>query len=596
MAGTGHRFEDGLKRGRFNRDSVRLGLVERAENLFRDLLGEPERVLATNWRPKSNMSLSFAIKGNKRGHWKDFATGEGGDILDLVAVYLCGLSKAADDFPTVLEAAARWAGIAAEEVDRAEIDRRRSQRDRAAAAETAREAARKAATLADIIARVQPLEGTSAATYLASRGITSWPEGALAYLPGDPAALVVWAKDDAGNIVGGQRIFVTQAGARTVGHDGAKRPKTSFGSIQGFPARLCGSGNRLYVAEGPETALSVWAATGADVWAVFGWAGFKAAPLPLDRPVVFCPDRDPPGPAADGFRACITHHLVLGTDVWVAVAPEPDGSKSDLNDTHQRAGLEVVREALEAAIRTAKASPEAPKEQPVGPPLRPAEDLAYVLEVGEARRLLQAEVRDSLRRPGVTLLEATLGLGKTHATIAEVAKLLIEAKNAGIEKPAVVITAPMHRLGRQMKVDIEAQAPTLRVVQLYGPEAQDPDDPSQSVCKRMDEYRERQALLLDMQKFCEVCPFVGSCLHITSKNQEAQIYVAFQEWLKASRTTLKKGQTLVATVIDESPMSALVNTSRRAMPLAALLAAPTRIRTRQGKQIKRLEAEADLRV
>ena len=252
----------------------------------------------------------------------------------------------------------------------------------------------------------------------------------------------------------------------------------------------------------------------------------------------------------------------------------------------------MVREALEAAIRTAKASPEAPKERPVGPPLRPAEDLAYVLEVGEARRLLQAEVRDSLRRPGVTLLEATLGLGKTHATIAEVAKLLIEAKNAGIEKPAVVITAPMHRLGRQMKVDIEAQAPTLRVVQLYGPEAQDPDDPSQSVCKRLDEYRERQALLLDMQKFCEVCPFVGSCLHITSKNQEAQIYVASQEWLKASRTTLKKGQTLVATVIDESPMSALVNTSRRAMPLAA----PTRIRTRQGKQIKRLEAEADLRV
>ena len=98
--------------------------------------------MAINWQPKSNMSLSFAIKGNKRGHWKDFATGEGGDILDLVAVYLCGLSKAVDDFPAVLEAAARWAGIAVEEVDRAEIDRRRIQRDRAAAAETAREAAR----------------------------------------------------------------------------------------------------------------------------------------------------------------------------------------------------------------------------------------------------------------------------------------------------------------------------------------------------------------------------------------------------------------------------------------------------------------------
>ena len=530
------------------------------------------------------MSLSFAIKGNKRGHWKDFATGEGGDILDLVAVYLCGLSKAVDDFPAVLEAAARWAGIAVEEVDRAEIDRRRIQRDRAAAAETAREAARKAATLADIIARVQPVEGTPAAAYLASRRITSWPEGALAHLPGEPAALIVWAKDDAGKIAGGQRIFVTKAGERALDCDGAKLPKKGFGTIAGFPARFSGSDDCLCVAEGPETALSVWAATGAEVWAVFGWTGFKAAPLPLDRPVVFFPDRDPMGPAANGFDDAVAHHLVQGVDLWIAIAPEPDGSKSDLNDTHQRAGLEAVREALEAAIRAANASPEPPIEQPARPRLRPAEDLANALEVGEVRRLLQAEVRDGLRRPGVTLLEATLGLGKTHAMIAEVAKLLVEAREAGIEKPAVVITAQMHRLGRQMKADIEAEAPTLRVVQLYGPEAQDPDDPSQSVCKRLDEYRERQALLLDMQKFCEVCPFVGSCLHITSKNQEAQIYVASQEWLKASRTPLKKGQTLVATVIDESPMSALVNTSRRAMPLAALLAAPTRIRTSRGNR------------
>jgi hypothetical protein len=227
--------------------------------------------------------------------------------------------------------------------------------------------------------------------------------------------------------------------------------------------------------------------------------------------------------------------------------------------------------------------------------LRPAENLADVLEVGEARRRLRDEVWAALRRLGVTLIEATLGLGKTRAAIAEIVNLLSEAKEAGIHKPAVVITMPMHRLGRQMKADIEAAAPAVQVVQLYGPEAQDPDDPSQSACKRLVEYRERQALLLDMQKFCEVCPFVGSCLHITHKSQEAEIYLASYERLKASQTPLKKGQTLVATVIDESPLKALVSVARRPVPLAELLAAPVRIRNKQGKETKRLEAEADLR-
>lgn len=595
MAGTGGRFGDGRDRVGFNKDAVRLCLIERAEDLFRDLLGEPERASAPSWRPKSNPSLSFAVRGRKRGYWKDFATDDGGDVLDLVAVYLCGFSKARDDFTAVLAAAAQWAGIASGEVDRAEVNRRLRQQERRAAAEAAREKAQKAETVARVVKQARPVEATPAATYLASRGIVSWPEGALAYQPGHQTALIVWAKDDAGNIVGGQRIFITEAGARASGPDGTKQPKKSFGLVQGFPARLSGSNDRLYVVEGPETALSVWAATGAEVWAVFGCASFKAAPLPLDRPVIFCPDRDPPdSPAAKGFGGAVAHHLSQGVDLWIARAPEPEGSKADLNDTHQRAGLDAVRTALQAAEHVTKPSPDKTTSLDSGPPLRPTEGLAAVLDVEEARRLLRAEVRDGLRRPRVTLLEATLGLGKTHATTEEVVKLLADAKQAGIENPAVVIAVPMHRLGRQMKADIATAAPDVRIVQLYGPEADDPDDPSRPVCKRLNEYRERQALLLDMQKFCDACTFVGSCLHVTGKAQQAEIYLVSHERLKAARTPLKKGQTLVATVVDENPMNALVNVNRRPWPLAALKDSPTRIGAK-GKETKRLEAEADLR-
>lgn len=595
MAATEGRFGNSRDRVHFNKDAVRLCLIERAEDLFRDLFGEPQSVSAPSWRPKSNTSLSFAVRGSKRGCWNDFATGKGGDILDLVAVNLCGLSKARDDFTTVLEAAAQWAGITAGEVDRAEIDRRLVQQERRAAAEAAREKAQKADTVERAVKQALPVEGTPAAAYLASRGIVSWPQDAFAYQRGKQAALIVWAKDNAGNIVGGQRIFVTEAGARALKPNGTKQSKKSFGSIHGFPARLPGSGDRLYIVEGPETALSVWAATGAEVWAVFGCVGFKVAPLPLDRPVVFCPDRDPPdSPAEQAFEDALVHHLRQGVDLWIASAPEPVGSKADLNDTHQRAGLDAVREALQAAEHVTTPSPAKTTNLTSGPPLRPAEGLAAVLDMGEARRLLRAEVRDGLRRPGVTLLEATLGLGKTHATIEEVVKLIADAKQAGIENPAVVIAVPMHRLGRQMKADIATAAPDVRIVQLYGPEADDPDDPSRPVCKRLNEYRERQALLLDMQKFCDACTFVGLCLHVTGKAQQAEIYLVSHERLKAARTPLKKGQTLVATVVDENPMNALMNVKRRPLLLAALIDSPTRIGAKV-KEIKRLEAEADLR-
>ena len=190
------------------------------------------------------------------------------------------------------------------------------------------------------------------------------------------------------------------------------------------------------------------------------------------------------------------------------------------------------------------------------PVLQPAEALPEVLEVGVARNRLRTEIRDGLRRPGVTLIEATLGLGKTHATIAELEERLVEAKATGIDKPAAVVAVPIHRLGRQVLADIKAAAPRLVVVQVYGAEALDPDDPATTVCKRLDEYKERTSLLLDPEPMCGSCPYAATCRHITSKDVEADIYVTSHQPLKSPRAPLKSGQTLVATVVDESPLNA----------------------------------------
>ncbi len=279
---------------------VREALSARAEELFRVAFGEPARPGAREWRAKENAGLAMQMQGHKRGLWHDHTAGAGGDLLDLVAVAWCGLSSARDDFPKVLEEA--------------------------------------------------------------SRGITDLPGDGLGYLPPVPGAgvlhpghgaLVVWARDDEGRLQGGQRILIDAEGRKAA----VDVAKPSFGAIAGLPARFParevtpGSAqDPLVIAEGPESALSIRAATGLETWAVFGVSGWKSAPVPLDREVILAPDRDAPdSPAGRAFRAAVAHHLGRGCRLKVALAPEETGSKRDLNDTLKTRGAFAVLGAIGAA-------------------------------------------------------------------------------------------------------------------------------------------------------------------------------------------------------------------------------------------------------
>ncbi len=350
---------------------VREALSARAEDLFRSAFGEPARSGAREWRAKENAGLAMQMQAPRRGLWHDHTAGTGGDLLDLVAVTWCGLGSARDDFPKVLEEAARFTGVGA--IGESDAFRARAaKRAKQVAAEGAREGARRAALVRRLAEASLPVEGTPAAAYLASRGITDLPGEGIGYLPPVPGAgvlhrdhgaLVVWARDDEGRIQGGQRILIDAEGGKAA----VEIAKPSFGAIAGLPARLParaameGEGwnapgtpgsapDPLIIAEGPESALSIWAATGCETWAVFGVSGWKSAPVPLDREVILAPDRDAAdSPAGRAFRAAVAHHLGRGCRLRVAVAPEETDSKRDLNDTHRRAGAEAVRAAIAAA-------------------------------------------------------------------------------------------------------------------------------------------------------------------------------------------------------------------------------------------------------
>jgi putative DNA primase/helicase len=67
--------------------AIAAALADNAESICAELLPNGERV-GNEWRcgnvqGTSGKSLSVCLKGPKAGTWKDFATGEGGDLLDL---------------------------------------------------------------------------------------------------------------------------------------------------------------------------------------------------------------------------------------------------------------------------------------------------------------------------------------------------------------------------------------------------------------------------------------------------------------------------------------------------------------------------------
>lgn len=387
---------------KLNRDAVRYALQDRAEELFRLVWGEPEKASARDWRALESSARSMAMRGRKRGQWFDHKAGIGGDLFDLVAVELCDLGSAQEDFPRVLREAARFCGMAeGQSIDLEALTARKAAQRAEDARQEAADAKRKAALVKALQARSEPLTGSPAAAYLKARGIEALPEG-WSYLPPVPGlhvllpekpALVAWAIDADGTVTGGQRILITEDGGKAK----ADTRKPAFGSISGSPARIAAQaeGGPLYIAEGPETAAAIAQATGFEVWAVFGAGQFAAAPAPLDRQVILCPDRDAPGShAAEAFNRACDVLRGQGVNLWIARAPEPEGSKRDLADTLQERGAEAVR----AAIADAKPYARDSKGRFTGAGALPAEPLQMpdFVSPEEAKARIRAEVQTFL--------------------------------------------------------------------------------------------------------------------------------------------------------------------------------------------------------
>jgi hypothetical protein len=295
---------------------VKAMLVERLDTLVRELAPQVQ-VKGGNfigkcpWRVDKNGGSFIVWRGGRAaGAWKDYATDEAGDVLDLIAFACCGANgrPSREERVAALRWAEAWLGLAATDPATIAVKRAkavRAQHEAEQAEEEKRRRKRKRAF--ELWLSAKPWRGTVAETYLRARGvdpdrIANWADGfrfiarlehwvergfygpALVAAMRHPtrgfAALhAVWLADD-----GAGKSLVTPA-------------KLTLGLSQGAAMHITkGEGEHppLAFCEGPEDGVSIAeAAPEFSVNAVGGLSNLGNQIIPVGTPyVIVCKDND----------------------------------------------------------------------------------------------------------------------------------------------------------------------------------------------------------------------------------------------------------------------------------------------------------------
>lgn len=276
------------------------------------------------------------------GKWTDAATGEHGDLLDVIRESL-GLV----DFQDVAEEARWFLRLPHPGPDHDADRRRRSPQAPAPSGST--EAARR------LFAMSQPIAGTIAETYLRGRGITALHgTGSLRfhprcyYRPDEVSPTEAWpamiaaVTDLDGRLTGVHRTWLAPGGS---GKAPIATPRRAMGGLLGHAVRFAVADAVMAAGEGIETVLSLRCVLPAMPMAAALSAAHLAAilfPVPLRRLYIVRDD----DPAGDQARNSLTARAqAAGIDV-VVLSPR----LGDFNDDLCRLGLDALRAAIRAQL------------------------------------------------------------------------------------------------------------------------------------------------------------------------------------------------------------------------------------------------------
>ena len=298
-------------------------------------------------RNTKGRSMFVRLKASPKGppgKWTDAATGEHGDLLDVIRES-CGLV----DFKDVADEARVFLSLPHPELGN---DRARSRKCKAPAGSP--EAARR------LFAMSQPIKGTFVETYLRGRGITgSHGTGALRfhprcyYRPDDHSPTETWpamiaaVTDLDGRLTGVHRTWLDPNGFReaTLGKAPVETPRRAMGDLLGHAVRFGVAGEVIAAGEGVETILSLRCALpDMPMVAALSAAHLSAILFPETlRRLYIARDDDPAGNGA--MATLIDRAEAVGIEP-IVISPR----LGDFNEDLRRLGIDAFRAASRVQI------------------------------------------------------------------------------------------------------------------------------------------------------------------------------------------------------------------------------------------------------
>ena len=287
-------------------------------------------------------SLKLDLDGEHAGKWQDFATGEIGDLLDLI------------QRREQIEPAAA--------IEFCELQGWLSAPLKSGPAQTSQskevEASRAKAQL--LWANSQPLDGTVGETYLQTRGLTPSYGPHLRFhakgTSGHPSLVAAFVMPETGEITAVQTTALMADGS---GKAGIKPPRRTIGSPEGagIVVQANPTATKIVMAEGVETALSLRAAAPDAEIVAYGPKNnlVNASIDPRFTHVLIAADQDAPKEVeklADKLR-CTGKQVRV---IFPATADANVRKGYDFNDLLREKGAEAVTEQLNLSTFSATAS------------------------------------------------------------------------------------------------------------------------------------------------------------------------------------------------------------------------------------------------
>jgi len=522
-------------------------LADRVLELGEALFGQPTSRSARELRWGRKGSTRFSLKG-KSPSFFSFEAGTGGSLIDAI-VFANGGS-----FADAVEWARRWLG---------EEDRPTPRRPKPKPIDVDHEVERRIAAAKRLFAEARPISGTPGEIYLRDeRQIPSgpWPEDLIRYHPRtwdaedkvERPGVVFAARLADGTLQAVQYVLLTPNGERLLDKDGKKRGKITRGLLLGTAVRLPAHhvnnpapDDILILAEGPETALSLWRATGAETWSNLGSiAKAPLASVPTSRMIVVAQDDDP---ADAGSRKSLRDKIKTWRleDRRVVVAtpwPLSRGDTSDFNELLKAEGPEAVRQRILAAIGAN--DPPRPKKPSLAEATRAA---AHAIGETVDELVRWVSPAEDVEAPApFKAIKVAVGVGKTEEGLRAVARVIKTGKRA-------VWLVPTHKLATEAEARMVNLAGELdiRVGVYRGRPALNPTT-GETMCQDLDLVAEAQAAMADIEATaCKVCPHRETCAYLGQRKLlDVDLWIAPVALYWTQRPTMMNGADLL--VIDES--------------------------------------------